>query len=419
MAGYTDYLNLYFKNPRTDGADTFNIQTMMNDNWNKIDAFASMAGLPPAGTGFAFIRCKDASGNPVSGCVVQINDLVSVSSASGLAKFQIAAGTYSALVRAPIDYGLGEQTVSITVYDGKVTEGDATISNTISNATMLSITTSCFCAFSNRVSNADAFAVGAGASGGAAIVQIKGTTNPSAAASGGGSGYTSTKSQINLTGLYEISIGAGGDSVSVSRSGGTAGTTIKNGNEGGETTVKCGSDTIISAKGGAPGNANATTTFKGGVAGSDGGSGSGAASGDTGSSMISVGASGIDGNDGGNTNVSSGKNYTGGKGQGFTTCPFGESNNTDNYSQAGGSAYAIAETGGKSVGSCGPGAGRGSAIGSSVSKNVSTTANDGITPGSGGGAAVAAVYSASLPSSTVTSGKGADGLVIFRWEVAS
>lgn len=37
MAGNTKNLGLYFKEPLKDGNDTFNIQTMLNDNWNKLD----------------------------------------------------------------------------------------------------------------------------------------------------------------------------------------------------------------------------------------------------------------------------------------------------------------------------------------------------------------------------------------------
>lgn len=37
MASNTENLNLLMKNPSTDGADTFNIQTMLNENWQKID----------------------------------------------------------------------------------------------------------------------------------------------------------------------------------------------------------------------------------------------------------------------------------------------------------------------------------------------------------------------------------------------
>lgn len=38
MAGNTQNLGLYYKEPIKDGNDTFNIQTMLNDNWNKLDA---------------------------------------------------------------------------------------------------------------------------------------------------------------------------------------------------------------------------------------------------------------------------------------------------------------------------------------------------------------------------------------------
>ena len=38
MASYTPNLNLLMKDPVTDGADTFNIETMLNENWKKIDA---------------------------------------------------------------------------------------------------------------------------------------------------------------------------------------------------------------------------------------------------------------------------------------------------------------------------------------------------------------------------------------------
>lgn len=37
MASNTPKLNLLKKNPATDGNETFNIKTMLNDNWDKID----------------------------------------------------------------------------------------------------------------------------------------------------------------------------------------------------------------------------------------------------------------------------------------------------------------------------------------------------------------------------------------------
>lgn len=47
MASYTEHLELLKKDPVADGADTFNIQTMLNDNWEKIDA--AVAGKADVG----------------------------------------------------------------------------------------------------------------------------------------------------------------------------------------------------------------------------------------------------------------------------------------------------------------------------------------------------------------------------------
>lgn len=41
MANYTRILNLLKKDPIADAQTTFNIQQMLNDNWDKIDAFAA------------------------------------------------------------------------------------------------------------------------------------------------------------------------------------------------------------------------------------------------------------------------------------------------------------------------------------------------------------------------------------------
>lgn len=66
MASNTENLDLLMKNPSTDGADTFNVQTMLNENWQKIDNNAGtvaqtlanilkpttppIIGLPPSAT---------------------------------------------------------------------------------------------------------------------------------------------------------------------------------------------------------------------------------------------------------------------------------------------------------------------------------------------------------------------------------
>lgn len=50
MTSYTNILNLLKKNPVTDGNDTFNIETMLNDNWDKIDDWAENKAKIQTGT---------------------------------------------------------------------------------------------------------------------------------------------------------------------------------------------------------------------------------------------------------------------------------------------------------------------------------------------------------------------------------
>ena len=45
MSVFTTLWNLLKKNPATDGADTFNIETMLNDNWDKIDAALGLKAI--------------------------------------------------------------------------------------------------------------------------------------------------------------------------------------------------------------------------------------------------------------------------------------------------------------------------------------------------------------------------------------
>jgi hypothetical protein len=48
LASNTPNLNLMKKDPATDGNETFNIQTMLNDNWDKIDAAVGGIDIPDA-----------------------------------------------------------------------------------------------------------------------------------------------------------------------------------------------------------------------------------------------------------------------------------------------------------------------------------------------------------------------------------
>ena len=45
MPSNTEHLNLYKVDPASDGSMTFNIDSMMNENWDKLDEYAQ--GLEP------------------------------------------------------------------------------------------------------------------------------------------------------------------------------------------------------------------------------------------------------------------------------------------------------------------------------------------------------------------------------------
>ena len=66
MSSNTKNLGLLKKDPGTDGAETFNIKTMMNDNWDKIDAAVPGAEVKdaPAGTDHMFLYDNAADGKP-------------------------------------------------------------------------------------------------------------------------------------------------------------------------------------------------------------------------------------------------------------------------------------------------------------------------------------------------------------------
>lgn len=70
MASYTPNLNLLKKSPVTDGNDTFNVDTMLNDNWDKIDDGISNVFQPGSFLWFAGTTPPDGflvcDGSPVS-----------------------------------------------------------------------------------------------------------------------------------------------------------------------------------------------------------------------------------------------------------------------------------------------------------------------------------------------------------------
>ena len=108
MASNTPRLGLYKKDPIADANDTFNIQTMLNDNWDKIDGKVAILGpdgkilseqlpqqsLPTASTTQAGIVQLNDTTNSASttqaataSAVKQVNDALVAHSAETAQKF--------------------------------------------------------------------------------------------------------------------------------------------------------------------------------------------------------------------------------------------------------------------------------------------------------------------------------------------
>ena len=369
---------------------------MEQENPTVNEAFRQIS-LPQAGTGTLYVYCKDEAGAPVSGCVVQIGEEMAVTGASGAVKYFLAPGTYSVAIRSPIDYGVESQTVSVTVALSETVIVNATVQDSLNGAKELRLTSSVAnAAFSNRVTSADVFGVGGGGSGG----RSSNTTYPSA--TGGAGGKTKTVTGLDVRDVFAIIVGSGGAAVTGSGQPASAG------KAGGTTVVKTvAGETVLSCAGGEGGKATVSQT---GIAGASGGSGSGAAIGqwyeeNYNGKGFDAGASGFDGSSGGNVHYSN--THYGGSGQGTTTRAFGEPDG-ELFASAGASVGSYGGTY-TVIGTHGPGGG------DAAASTGAAIAGSGSTPGSGGGAA----SSTNTSSVEVTSGAGADGIVIFRWEVAA
>lgn len=109
MASYTEHLNLLKKNPATDGADTFNIETMLNENWDKVDkAVAKKADLGENGEIvpeqlpiYAQFSGASAMGNECFGGLLSINNIQGNTVLGGTPAYNAPVSMTS--VESPID----------------------------------------------------------------------------------------------------------------------------------------------------------------------------------------------------------------------------------------------------------------------------------------------------------------------------
>lgn len=223
----------------------------------------------------------------------------------------------------------------------------------------------------------DLFLVGGGGRGGF----FKSGTGAQTGFGGGGGGYTATLRKVNVTGSYEVTIGAGG----------IAGQT----NGGGGASAFGG---LITANGGYGHQSSSSDLDM--IRGANGGSGGGGGV----TSNSDYGAGGSNGNNGERGYFA--QTIIGGKGQGTTTREFGEANGKLYAGGGGGGRYISAQSPVVSAGGSG-GGGTGGWCGTANTQAAAAgVANTG---GGGGGGAIGPDTSV-----TVTGASGGSGIVCFR-----
>ena len=399
--------DVYSKDETYSKNDVYTKSQVYNKTQTLADATKTLYGLsssavpddvfktiPLSNTGYIYVTTKTSAGIAVPGIPLLLDDIyLGKTKSDGTGRFSVPFGEHTIKIIKPIDCSsVSPTSVSISVVNTEIKTINVTC--VLSTATNTTISTSGFYGFSDRVSDFDACVVGGGGSGAAASVGSSGE----AGSGGGGGGYVVNQYNLSVQtfNCFSAIVGAGGESVTAQGNGSSYDFT--SGNSGGASIITSQlTGTKIEALGGKGG----VDGMHGGDGG-DGGSGGGCGHGNGGS-----GAGGTDGGDGGSITTAFDGNALGGKGQGTTTRPFGDTSKTP-LSPGGGGA-ACNDSGGGSAGTAqtngSPGA---------YAKEADVSAVAGTIMGSGGGGAVThrTIY-------TATSAKGIDGGILLRWRFKS
>jgi hypothetical protein len=113
MPSNTTNLALYKKNPATDGADTFNIDTMLNENWDKIDTAVAQANKITAKSASATLTATEQG-------------IVEVTTGSSVITITLPSAATSGLRYTIKKVDAGSGTVTVATTSGQVIDGATT-----------------------------------------------------------------------------------------------------------------------------------------------------------------------------------------------------------------------------------------------------------------------------------------------------
>lgn len=121
MASNTPRLGLYKKDPISDANDTFNIQTMLNDNWDKIDGKVAILGPDGKILSEQLPQQSLPSASTTQAGIVQLDDTLTSTSTMKAATANAVKRVNDAVVAHSADYvkhpGYGVATGSANAYE--------------------------------------------------------------------------------------------------------------------------------------------------------------------------------------------------------------------------------------------------------------------------------------------------------------
>lgn len=269
MSSNTKFLDLLMKDPVADKDDTFNIETMLNENWRKIDtAVKSLAETEfESLKGYLKINAiYSSTGQPAENVyfrgIPDVDEALLRTDSYGQFYAALPVGTYTLTFRTIIgELQIPDQTVDVVAKT--VAEVPILIE---AGAELKHITESNEYLVGQDAAETEFFAIGGGGSGG--IAGCRADANGLVAAGGGGGGFVS-QTLADLTPLrgtfLTILVGAGGKGVTM---GSITGKCQKeNGNTGGATEVTSSDGTVlVTAKGGFGGEGASDTNCAGATA---------------------------------------------------------------------------------------------------------------------------------------------------------
>lgn len=104
MASNTPRLELYKKDPIADANDTFNIQTMLNDNWDKIDGKVAILGPDGKILSEQLPTAQLPAASTTQAGIVQLNDTLTSTSTTQAATANAVKQVNDAIVAHSADY---------------------------------------------------------------------------------------------------------------------------------------------------------------------------------------------------------------------------------------------------------------------------------------------------------------------------